>query len=206
VNEQVPPALPNAAVAPKTSGLAIAGLVLGILGVTCLLPIIGPLLALILSSVALSQINKSGGSVTGQGQAIAGVVLGGIGMILIPIVAIFAAMLLPALAQAQFKAREAVCIMNVKQIGLSCALYADEHSGTLPRKLDDLKPYTPSTKPFICPQARDNTGYSYAFVGVTNKWQADPNLIILREIEANHRGRRAVLFDDGHAEMKSDTR
>jgi uncharacterized protein DUF4190 len=204
VNEQVPPILAGTTSTPKKSGFAIASLVLGILGMTCLLPIVGSILALVFGTIALCQISKSGGAIRGHGQAVAGLILGAVSLVILPFVGIFAAMLIPALSQARYKAREATCIMNVKQIGLSCALYADENNGKLPRKLDDLKPYTPSTKPFICPQASDITRYSYAFVGVTSKWQEDPKLIILREIEANHRGRRTVLFDDGRAELKSD--
>jgi hypothetical protein len=36
---------------------------------------------------------------------------------------------------------------------------------------------------------------------VTNKWQNDPDVVILRETEANHRGRRTLLYDDGHVQL-----
>ena len=199
----LPPVSPAASSPSRTSGLAIASLVLGILGLTCILPIIGPILALILGIVALNQINKSRGTVTGQGQAVAGLVLGGVGLVMIPIVA---AMLLPALSSAREKAREAVCINNVKGIALACAMYAQEHDKNLPRTLDDLKPYTKSTKLFFCPSVKDSTSNSYEFTGVTNRFQDDPDVIILREIEANHHGRRVVLYNDGHVESKRDIR
>ena len=51
-----PPPVPTA----KTSGLAIASLVFGILGMTCILPVVGAIAALIMGIIALSQINKSG--------------------------------------------------------------------------------------------------------------------------------------------------
>jgi len=60
-------------VEPKTSGLAIASLVLSITGVCCG---IGGIIGLILGCVALSQINNSNGRLTGKGLAIAGIVLG----------------------------------------------------------------------------------------------------------------------------------
>lgn len=202
MNEQVPPVTPNTTAAPKTSGLAIASLVLGILGITCLLPIIGAILALILGIVALSQIKKSGGNVTGQGKAITGIVLGGVGLTLIPVI-IMAAMLLPALGTARSKAIEAVCISNAKQIGIACAEYADSHNGNLPHKLDDLSLYLSTTNVFICRLATDTTRYSYEFTGFTNKWGEAPNVVILREIEPNHHGKRVVLFDDGHVELRA---
>lgn len=195
----VPPVSPAASSPSKTSGLAIASLVLGILGLTCILPIIGPILAIVFGIVALSRINKSRGAITGNGQAIAGLVLGGVGLVMIPIMA---AMLLPALSAAREKGRQAVCISNVKVIGLGCAMYADTYNGSLPQKLDDLTNFVTTTKYFACPSSKDSTRYSYEFTGVTNKWGNDLHVVILREIEANHRGRRVVLYNDGTATLQ----
>lgn len=61
---------------PRTSGLAIASLVLGIL-VLCG---IGSLLATIFGAVSLGQISRSNGTLTGKGMAVAGLVLGIIGL------------------------------------------------------------------------------------------------------------------------------
>jgi hypothetical protein len=67
---------PYSNVVPRTSGLAIASLVLGILYLCG----IGSLLATIFGAVALGQISRSNGAVTGKGMAIAGFVLGIIGL------------------------------------------------------------------------------------------------------------------------------
>jgi hypothetical protein len=67
---------PTHAYAPRTSGLAIASLVLGILGLCG----IGSLLATIFGAVAINQISRSNGAMTGKGMAIAGLVLGIIGL------------------------------------------------------------------------------------------------------------------------------
>ena len=61
---------------PRTNGLAVASLILGILWVCYL----GSLLAVIFGHVGLSQIKKSNGMQTGSGLAIAGLVLGYIGL------------------------------------------------------------------------------------------------------------------------------
>lgn len=61
---------------PRTSGLAVASLVLGIL----ILCGIGSLLATIFGAVALGQIGRSGGNLNGKGMAIAGLVLGILGL------------------------------------------------------------------------------------------------------------------------------
>ena len=87
VPEQQPGApLPAAAPPKATNGLAIASMVLGILWVYW----IGSILALIFGYVAKGQIAAAGGTQGGRGMAIAGIVLGwvGIGMLLLGIVAL----------------------------------------------------------------------------------------------------------------------
>src|SRR5262245_43562931 len=71
---------------PKvTNGLAVAALVLGILWLYW----IGSILAVIFGHVAKGQIERAGGAQTGRGMAIAGLVLGwvGVGVMLLGLVA-----------------------------------------------------------------------------------------------------------------------
>jgi hypothetical protein len=66
----------------QPSGMAVASLVCGILGfVFC--PLIGSILALIFGYIARSEIDKSGGRIGNRGLAIAGIVLGWVGLVII---------------------------------------------------------------------------------------------------------------------------
>jgi prepilin-type N-terminal cleavage/methylation domain-containing protein/prepilin-type processing-associated H-X9-DG protein len=50
----------------------------------------------------------------------------------IAVIALLAALLLPALFSAKRKAAQAVCINNLKQLGLGMKLYVDDNEGTFP--------------------------------------------------------------------------
>lgn len=181
---------------PKTSGLAIASLVLGILSFfTCGLTMIP---AIICGIIALNQISAAKGAIAGKGQAIAGLVTGGCSIF---VIAILAGLLLPALAQARWRARRVTCMSNMKQIALGVAQYYDDHTNTMPHALSDVLPYVGgSDKVFVCPEVADQSAPSYQLVpGVV--W-GDSNLtIMVTEPDNNHRGQgHNACYNDGHVE------
>ncbi|RLD15761.1 MAG: hypothetical protein DRI36_06685, partial [Caldiserica bacterium] len=65
-------------------------------------------------------------------------------LMVIAIIAILAAMLLPALSRAREKARQTVCMNNLKQLGLGIQMYANDYDNYLP-PLHDGGIYTPVT-------------------------------------------------------------
>ena len=114
------PPQPGASV-QRTSGLAIASLILGIL--SFLLNIFASIPAIICGILALRNIRNSQGQLTGRGLAIAGIVIGATFTTLLP------AIMLPALARARESARRASCANNLKQMGLIFKMFANESKG-----------------------------------------------------------------------------
>jgi len=80
----------------RTSGLAVASLVLGIIWLYW----VGSVLAIVFGVVAMSQIKNSQGTMTGRGMAIAGLVLGLVGAAMLLLVVL--ALLLGAGGAAMF--------------------------------------------------------------------------------------------------------
>jgi hypothetical protein len=68
---------------PKTSGLAIASLVTGLFFWCCAVP---GIVAIVLGHLALESIEDSGGTKSGRGMAIAGIVLGWVGVAIVGLI------------------------------------------------------------------------------------------------------------------------
>jgi prepilin-type N-terminal cleavage/methylation domain-containing protein len=64
-------------------------------------------------------------------------------LVVVAIVAILAALLLPALASAREKGRRTVCLSNLRQLGIAIQGYANENDGKMP--------YGPKAPPFTNP-------------------------------------------------------
>lgn len=113
-------------------------------------------------------------------------------LVIIAIIAILAALLLPALATAKEKGRQTYCINSERQQAIAIFLYADDHSDTLPpvafRSTGGditnwpvlLDPYLKSVRMHFCPTDQQAKTNSYglnelAFVDLTDDDSGAPN-------------------------------
>jgi len=158
-----PPPLTDAAAAvtPKTNALAVTSLVLGILGMfTCGFT---ALFGLILGIIAVTKVKNSRGALSGNGIALAGLIVSAVALFMVPILA---GMLLPALAAAKQKAQEINCINNEKQLALAVRIYSNDNTNHFPPAAtwcDAITTYAGNAKAFKCPAAYSSGRCDYAF-------------------------------------------
>jgi len=131
---------------PQTPGIAIASLVLGILGFICFGPL-GSIPAIICGHIAKTRIKTSGGALTGDGLALAGLIMGYVGLgLFILIIPLLMAIAIPNFVKARTTAQKNVCINNLRQIDgakQQWALENKKESLDTPMPID-LDSYLPS--------------------------------------------------------------
>jgi len=200
--------------AGKTSRLAIASLVLGILGCTSLV-------GLIVGIIALVKISESRGRLAGRGLAIAGICVSAfMFLVVIPLTAMMAGMLLPALAKAKQRAQAVNCMSNLRQLGVAARTYAQSSGDRLPYATnwsDVLQPHVSRQNVFYCPAEKSQLcGYGYnAALSGRVVGDVDPLTVMFFEIPGGwnvsggpeqllHEGRHgnfSVVFADGSAQQ-----
>lgn len=201
----------------RTSGIAIASLVLAIMSIfTCLLT---ALPAIILGIIGLVKINNSSGRLKGNGMAIAGIA---VPVVAIPVIALLMGILMPALARTRQVAFRMVCGTNLSVLSKTIELYENDYNQfPTPEKWCDLLVENRKVKPntFRCRGAKEGPS-NFAFnINITKLKTPPPDgMVLLFEAQPgwnqvggpeilttdNHQGEGCnVSFVDGHVEFVS---
>ncbi|MFA4944627.1 MAG: DUF4190 domain-containing protein [Lentisphaeria bacterium] len=196
-------------------GLAIASMVLGLLGVlSCVL---GPLFgipAVVCGHLAMGKIRQSNGTLGGGGLATTGLITGYIGIAMLLIAPILAGLMLPAIGGARERARRINCVANLSQIGKACKMYSMDYRDNLPPSFAVLaqEKYLEAPKVFVCPStnnvmATDSESFadkqceSYLYFGAGQTEDSmDSATVLAADRDGNHRNFSIVLFGDGHVQ------
>ncbi|MBI3851836.1 MAG: DUF4190 domain-containing protein [Verrucomicrobia bacterium] len=182
-----PPPITTGSVETKTSGMAIASLVLGVLGFCGITALVG----LILGIIALTKINRSQGRLTGNGIAIAGICVSG--FMLLFSIPFMAGLTLPALAKAKQKAQTINCANNMKQLALAVRIYAGDNTDQYPPAAtwcDAIQSTVGSAKVFQCPSHPERRS-AYAFnrnLDGKKEGEINPRTVLLFESDGGWNG------------------
>jgi competence protein ComGC len=100
----------------KTAGMATTSLVLGVLSFVCFGPLTG-IPAIICGHMARNKIRHSGGTLTGEGMALAGLITGYVNLaLMIFLIPLLAAIAIPNFVKARTTAQKNACISHLRQI------------------------------------------------------------------------------------------
>ena len=165
MNETTPP--PAVPPQPKTAPLAIWSLTLGVLGLAMpCLALLTVIPAVICGHIGLAKIRNSGGKLTGDGLAIAGLITGYAGILVaISMIGLLSAIAIPNFVKARQVSMQNACINNLREIQAAKNEWALENSkepGAVPTEYD-LTPYLRDGKFPVCP-----AGGSYTIGAVSN--------------------------------------
>ena len=96
----------------------------------------------------------------GKGLAISGIVLGGLGILILPVIALLAAIAIPNLLRARISANDALAQSTLRSLATASETYMTANNGAYPLSIYDL---TDAVPPYINTNYCDQTlaGYSY---------------------------------------------
>jgi uncharacterized protein DUF4190 len=190
----------------QSNGMAIASLICGLL--LCFWP--ASLCAVIFGIIGLNKSKNS--QIGGRGMAIAGTILGSIGLLTIPILLV--SILIPSIGVARDTANRIKSATNLRQIDLAIKNYANNNNGDYPQDLGTLyQDQNLDLHLFVCPgtgttppvsmtvdQAVQwvNMNSDYVYMGAGLKSPVMSGVLVMYEKDSDHANRGDnVLYGDG---------
>ncbi len=136
-------------------------------------------------------------------------------LVVINVIAIIAALLLPAISKSRENAKRINCLSNLKQIGIALRSYTVDYEEWFPSDLDILvrEGYMTDPKVYSCPSVAEaasfsesneiiNGGFFYiaehATIDSISEPEAGGNTSLMCDKMSNHDGYGNVLFSAGH--------
>lgn len=188
---------------PKTSGLAIASLVLGIISlILCSLGLFPAIIGLILGCVAIGIINSQPNQMKGKELAISGIIISIIGIFL-GLIPLFITFMMPTLGKIRDQAWHVQCASQLSIIGKAIVMYSNDYNDQFPLTLEVLIETTDlDPKNLVCPSNKNPKGQrSYIYRGNDLTAASPGDMILVYDKYDNHNGEaRNVLYADFHVE------
>ncbi len=184
-----------------TSSKAIISLIFGLLFFLFPLPVV----AIIFGHLALSEIRKSAGRLTGERMATAGLVLGYIGASVVPIILIVAAIAIPNLLRARMAANESSAVASVRLITTAQITHQVAHPETgYACSLSEISPDEISDTALLIGQ---KNGYRFEIRNCAPENPGGPNSkyrVVAYPFSVNQTGVKAFCADES-AVIKVDS-
>lgn len=115
---------------PQTSGVAVASLVFGLLGLLTFG--LAGVAGLVLGVIGIRQINRSEGALTGKPLAVGGLIASALSIVIAGLLVLLAVMLYPQLVAARSVAKAIQTQSTMRQESLGIMLYANQNNNRLP--------------------------------------------------------------------------
>ncbi len=147
-------------------------MVCGFLGFMC----VPAILAVVLGHMALSRIDKSGKTLTGSGQAIAGLIMGYMAVALIPMIGLMSAIAVPSFIRARSRAQASTVLNEARQLDAAKDAYALENSHTGTDKADfaDLTPFLKAGSKLSTNGGSDSLGGAFRIGTIQERLRVSP--------------------------------
>ena len=154
-----PPPFPAPSGVRLKTGLGTASLVLGLLSFLPCLPFLTGLPAVITGHIARRRAKKHPEIYSGGGRALAGLIMGYLSIPYTVVLAVLAAVALPALAVAlpelarnKGRSQSVSCVNNLKQIGLAARIWSNEHNEIFPPSFASMSNELVKPRLLVCPE------------------------------------------------------
>ncbi|MBL7070332.1 MAG: DUF4190 domain-containing protein [Candidatus Omnitrophica bacterium] len=174
----------------KTLGMAVASLILGCLFIIPFLNLLTGLVAITLGVIALIKISNNQDTLRGKGLAITGISLGALGILMIPVLGLLAAIAIPNFLRARINAMDAAAESSVRMLSSAIESY-QASNGSYPLYEEELFSAEP---PYLPDSFRNKVRMGYVF---TVELDGDDYRISAVPEDCGATGTKNIIFQNG---------